>query len=224
MKRVLLINPNTNEQTTAAMLAIARETAAGRLQIEAVTAPRGVPMITDAPALREAGAVLAAMIPELRAGHWDGVITAAYGDPALQALRDGLACPVTGIGEASMLEASLLGPFAVVTTTPDLAGSITAMAGRLGLSAVFHGVFLTDGDAVAVTRDPAVLVERLEEACLAALEATGSLQVKPASLIIGGGPLAQAARALKDRVPVRLIEPIPAAIRRIGLMVRNQTE
>ena len=218
MKRILLVNPNTNAATTASMLAIAREAAAGLLQIEAMTAPEGVPMITDALALQQASQVLTGLIPELRAQYWDGVITAAYGDPALQALREGLDCPVTGIGEASMLEAAGYGAFAVVTTTPELAGSITAMAGWLGLGALFGGVYLTRGDAVAVTHDPALLVERLEEACLRAVhEAGGGL----ASLIIGGGPLAVAARVLVERVPVRLIEPVPAAIRRIGLMVQR---
>ena len=218
MKRILLVNPNTSAATTASMLAIAREAAAGLLQIEAMTAPEGVPMITDALALQQASQVLTGLIPELRAQHWDGVITAAYGDPALHALREGLDCPVTGIGEASMLEAAGYGAFAVVTTTPELAGSITAMAGWLGLGALFGGVYLTRGDAVAVTDDPALLVERLEEACLRAVhEAGGGL----ASLIIGGGPLAVAARVLVERVPVRLIEPVPASIRRIGLMVQR---
>jgi Asp/Glu/hydantoin racemase len=218
MKRILLVNPNTNAATTASMLAIAREAAAGLLQIEAMTAPEGVPMITDALALQQASQVLTGQIPELRAQNWDGVITAAYGDPALQALREGLDCPVTGIGEASMLEAAGYGAFAVVTTTPELAGSITAMAGWLGLGSLFGGVYLTRGDAVAVTDDPALLVERLEEACLRAVhEAGGGL----ASVIIGGGPLAVAARVLVERVPVRLIEPVPAAIRRIGLMVQR---
>ena len=59
----------------------------------------------------------------------------------------------------------------------------------------------------------------LEQACN---EALGKSGIKPASLIIGGGPLALAARALADRMPVRLIEPVPAAIRRIGLMVHNR--
>ena len=218
MKRILLVNPNTNAATTASMLAIARETAAGLLQIEAMTAPEGVPMITDALALQQASQVLTGLIPELRAQNWDGVITAAYGDSALQALREGLDCPVTGIGEASMLEAAGYGAFAVVTTTPELAGSITGMAGWLGLGSLFGGVYLTRGDAVAVTDDPALLVERLEEACLRAVhEAGGGL----ASLIIGGGPLAVAARVLVERVPVRLIEPVPASIRRIGLMVQR---
>ena len=218
MKRILLINPNTSAATTASMLAIAREAAAGLLQIEAMTAPEGVPMITDALALQQASQVLTGLIPELRAQNWDGVITAAYGDPALQALREGLDCPVTGIGEASMLEAAGYGAFAVVTTTPELAGSITGMAGWLGLGSLFGGVYLTRGDAVAVTDDPALLVERLEEACLRAVhEAGGGL----ASLIIGGGPLAVAARVLVERVPVRLIEPVPASIRRIGLMVQR---
>ncbi len=221
MKRIVLINPNTNAATTASMLAIAREAAPDWLRIDALTAPEGVPMITEPLALQQAGAVLARMIPDLQAQQWDGVITAAYGDPGLDALRAGLDCPVTGIGEASMLAAAGIGAFAVVTTTPELASSITAMAERSGFGKLFQGVFLTRGDAMAVTNDPALLVERLEQACH---EALGKSGITPASLIIGGGPLALAARALADRVPVRLIEPVPAAIRRIGLMVHKRAD
>jgi hypothetical protein len=51
------------------------------------TAPQDVPMITDALALQQASKVPTGLIPELRAKHWNGVITAAYGDPALHDLR-----------------------------------------------------------------------------------------------------------------------------------------
>jgi hypothetical protein len=89
MKRILLVNPNTNAATTASMLAIAREAAAGLLQIEAMTAPEGVPMITDTLALQQASQVLTGLIPELRAQNWDGVITAA----ALIAFEKGRSWP-----------------------------------------------------------------------------------------------------------------------------------
>jgi Asp/Glu/hydantoin racemase len=35
------------------------------------------------------------------------------------------------------------------------------------------------------------------------------------TIIVGGGPLAAAARALRDRLAVRMVEPIPAAMRRM---------
>jgi allantoin racemase len=219
MKRILLINPNTDASTTQAMLAIARESVTNRVAIEAITAPSGVPMITHPVALRDAGEVLATMIPQLCQQGWDGVITAAYGDPALEALREALPCPVTGIGEASMLEAAQFGAFAVVTTTPDLAPSITSMAERLHLTSEFQGVFLTNGDAIEVTRDPVLLIERLEAACMQALN---KAPIAPASLIIGGGPLASAARTLTSRIPVRLVEPIPSAVRRIMTLIEEQ--
>lgn len=45
--KLLLINPNTNRATTAAMRAIAQEAAPVGVIIEAVTAPFGAPLIVD---------------------------------------------------------------------------------------------------------------------------------------------------------------------------------
>lgn len=217
MKRVLLINPNTNSTTTASMLAIARNAAPDWLQIEAMTAPEGVGMITDTEALEQAGGVLSGLIPFVRDQRWDGIVIAAYGDPALADLRAGLDCPVTGIGEASMMAAAQLGPFAIVTTTPDLCASILAMVARSGFESLCQGVFLTMGDAETVTRDAVVLEQRLEEACRKAL-----VHAPLAAIIIGGGPLARAAQVLSPRLPVRLIEPVPTAIQRIADMLGDE--
>jgi len=78
---------------------------------------------------------------------------------------------------------------------------------RSGFSAQFCGVFLTEGDTQTVMADPALLQPALLDACQRA--ASEGAQ----SVVIGGGPLAVAARALASSCPVPLIEPIPAAVR-----------
>ena len=108
-----------------------------------------------------------------------------------------------------MAEAAAGGrPFAVVTTTPDLAGAIEASARAYGHGEAMRGVALTEGDVHAVMADHERLAEALAEACARAIE---TLSAK--ALVIGGGPLGQAAQALSDRFPIPIIAPIPAAVR-----------
>jgi Asp/Glu/hydantoin racemase len=119
-----------------------------------------------------------------------------------------LACPITGIAEAGMAEAAAdRRPFAVATTTPALALSITALAERYGHGALFRGVHLTPGEPAVLMSDPIALEAALLEACRAAMQAGAE------AVVIGGGPLACAARAIAPRLRLPVIEPVPAAIR-----------
>lgn len=206
MHRLTLVNPNTTQATTAAMVEIARAEAGEAASVVGLTAPFGVGLITDPVALATAAEAVAQMADSLRDA--DGVVVAAFGDPGLPALRATLDCPVTGIAEAGMAEAAAGGRrFAVATTTPDLVGSIAALAARYG-HAGFVGTYLTPGPPGPLMADPDRLAEALLEACLRAVAEGGAEAV-----VIGGGPLAVAARRLAGQVPVPLIEPVPAAVR-----------
>lgn len=108
------------------------------------------------------------------------------------------------------------GRFAVVTTTPELLGSIEASAIAYGHGARFAGVRLTPGDPHALMTDQARLVEALAEACAKAIEID-----RVQSIVIGGGPLARAARDLRTRFSQPIVEPIPAAIRLALLRARH---
>jgi allantoin racemase len=207
--RLLLINPNTSAATTAAMVEIARDEAAGSTTIDGLTAPSGAPLITGEAALEAAARAVGSLSPAILADGPDGVIVSAFGDPGLDALRAVLPMPVTGIAEAGMAEAGQGGRrFCVVTTTPDLKAAIERTARRHGHAENFAGVWLTSGDPAALMNDPARLVEALRKACLQAIR-----EADVAAIVIGGGPLAVAARALKDKIGVPLIEPVPCAVR-----------
>lgn len=208
---VLLLNPNTNAATTAAMVAIAAASGTG-LSFVGRTAPFGAPMIVDGAALvvgAEAVDAMAAAIGN-EGAPVAGLVVSAFGDPGIDRVRRRLAIPVTGIGEASMLEAADGGRrFAVATTTPGLTGAIAAKAASLGLADLFAGTVLTDGDPVALVRDPAALESALAAAAEQAARAGADV------VIIGGGPLAAAAAALRARLAIAIVEPVPAAARRI---------
>ncbi len=207
--RLLLINPNTNAGTTSMMRGIAQATASAGTVIDAMSAPYGVPLITNEEALAQSAKAVQALTGAITTAPPDGVIIAAFGDPGLAALRLRLSCPVTGLAEAGMAEAGAgRRPFAVVTTTPDLVSSITGLARAYGHEKTFRGVALTKGDVHAIMADHATLVEALAEACAAAIETMGAQ-----ALVIGGGPLGQAAQSLNLRFSVPVIAPIPAAVR-----------
>lgn len=206
--KFLLINPNTNTRTTDAMAAIAREASPGDV-IVAATVAFGVPLIVDEPMLAKAAEAVEALFAEFDFSGFDGAIVAAFGDPALETVRKNCAVPVTGIAEASMLEAGAGGRrFGVATTTPLLVDAIRKRAASLGLGAQCAGVRLTPGDAQALMADPAALEAALGEACQTSIAQDGAQAV-----VIGGGPLAVAARALAPRFAVPIVEPIPAAMR-----------
>lgn len=201
--RLILVNPNTSEETTRAMVAIA--TQAAGFPVRGLTAPFGVPLITEPRALDIAAEAVTALADRL--GDADAVVVAAFGDPGLAALRSRLGCVVTGLAEAGMAEAAALDPrFAVATTTPALAGTIADRARGYG-HAGFVGTFVTPGAPEVLMSDPHVLERALEEACRRAIAAGAG------AIVIGGGPLAQAARALAGRLPAPIVEPVPAAIR-----------
>lgn len=206
MTTLLLVNPNSSQATTGMMVAIAQAEAGDRVEIRGVTARQGPSMIVTPEALAASAAEVVAL--GIEAKGIDGIIVGAFGDPGLDELKQRVDVPVVGICEASMLEAAESGRrFAVATTTPELVAAIDAKAAAFG--ALYRGVRLTEGDPFALVADPARLAEALAEATTACFGDGAE------AVIIGGGPLGQAAAALEARFAKPVIGPIPAAVRRL---------
>ena len=207
-RRILLINPNSSETTTEMMVGIARSCAPDDAAITGVTATRSPKMITRAKELAESEAEVVEI--GLRAAKdADGIIISAYGDPGLHDLRGQVTIPVTGICEGSMIEASHGGRrFGVATVTPDLAGPIADNARALNLQHLYTGIRLTPGDPLELTKNPEKLNAALADAVRLSFD-----EDKADAVIIGGGPLGQAAIALAPLFSKPVIAPIPAAMR-----------
>ncbi|ROQ35229.1 Asp/Glu/hydantoin racemase [Streptomyces sp. PanSC19] len=212
---VVLVNPNTSTATTAMMTALARRALGPARPVRGVTVARGPEMLTDPEALRAAAPeVLAAGLRATAEGDCAALLVAAFGDPGLARLREAAApagIPVVGLGEAALLEAAAEGtPFGIATTTPLLADAIHARVTALGLADRYTGLRLTAGAPERLSADPVLLLDRLERAVRACAERDGARAV-----VIGGGPLGEAAEELRVRCAVRVVAPVPAACRAI---------
>jgi len=210
MYDILLINPNTSTATTEMMVGIAQSVAPAGYRIRGVTAARGVPMIVNAVQLAASAEQVAAMWQAYGA-EASGVIIAAFGDPGIEALQALTDLPVVGICEASMREAGYEGRrFGIATVTPELVKAIDANADLLGLSHCYSGIRLTSGEPRALAANPQRLEAALADAVDECITRDGAQAV-----IIGGGPLGQAAIGLAAHFDVPIIAPIPAAVRRV---------
>jgi allantoin racemase len=211
---ILLINPNTSARTLRMMLDAARPHLPPGLLLRGVCARAGVSMIADETELR-ASATEVLRLGQREAPTVNAIIVAAFGDPGAAALRGKLAIPVVGIGEASVLEAaSGERRFGIATTTPALAAAIERMVDALSLSHLFTGVRTSAVDPLVLAADAPrqeTVLARLVPECF---DLDGAETV-----IIGGGPLSAAAEALRRRFGPRVIEPLPAAIRRVSRLL-----
>ncbi len=214
MKEILLINPNTSRATTDMMVSIARQDLPGGYVVRGLTAEQGVPMIVEPRALEMAGHQVLKLWRQ-HGRHAAGVVVGAFGDPGLDALRHEAAVPATGLCEASVLEAARGGRrFGIATVTPELAEPIHGIVAGLGLSSAYTGIRLTPGDPQALAADPERLENMLAQAVIDCIELDGAQAV-----VIGGGPLGQAATGLARRFDVPIIAPIPSAMRRLADML-----
>ncbi|MFF2777336.1 aspartate/glutamate racemase family protein [Streptomyces sp. NPDC058052] len=217
MTLIGLINPNTDADTTAMMAAIARRTLRPEdgYDVQGITVAAGPPMLVDEEVLRASADHVLDAADRLLAGpagdRVAALVVSAFGDPGVEELRARTSVPVVGIAEAALREAGADGRrFGIATTTPGLVAAIGARVTRLGWSRQYAGVRLTPGDPRRLAATPAEMTERLAEAVDLCVREDGAEAV-----VIGGGPLGEAAEALRHRFPVPVVGPIPAAAREV---------
>ncbi|WP_438265059.1 aspartate/glutamate racemase family protein [Bradyrhizobium commune] len=200
------------------MVAIAKSAASNGIDIEGATATRAPSMIVSADAL-EAAASEVEEIARARQACCDGIVVSAFGDPGLAGIKAAMMLPAVGIGESSMLEAVENGRrFGVATTTPLLGAKIDALPEALGLRSRYTGTRFAAGDPQDLMRDPAQLRSALAGAVEACIARDGAQAV-----IIGGGPLGEAARELQPLFTVPIVAPIPSAVRRIIRLIEARS-
>jgi Asp/Glu/hydantoin racemase len=217
-KTVLLINPNTNSNTTAMMVDLAAEALASHgLRVTGITAAAGPSMIVDPESLAES----AEHVREAAHGYLSGpdggrvaaVIVAAIGDPGREQLDRELEIPVVGIGQGSLHAAAHhpdghLRRFAMATSTPLLVEALGKLVAAHGFQESFAGVRLTESEPLVLAADPERQYRELARAVSAASEMDGADAV-----IIAGGPLSATARRLAESTSVAIIQPVPSACR-----------
>lgn len=210
-RTILLVNPNTNADTTDRMVAKANTVLTDTgFRTVGVTAARGPKMIVEPQALEDSArwAVDAAMVGIDRYRPV-AVIVSAFGDPGADELRSRVEIPVIGIGQASILEAAQDGRrFAIATTTGLLADAMNDLVQWYCPTGDYAGLWLTEGDPLTLAQDTTASVSQLGSAI------DGAVAAGARAVVIGGGPLSEPAQVLSLRTDATVIEPIPSAVRK----------
>ncbi|HEV8617582.1 MAG TPA: aspartate/glutamate racemase family protein [Methylomirabilota bacterium] len=108
--RLLVINPNSSETVTAAIMESARRGASAGTELVGVTTKGGTRNIDSAFADYLSGAYVIRTCLEAVTVHTpDAVVLAGFGRVGIDALKEALTIPVVSISEASMAMACLLG-------------------------------------------------------------------------------------------------------------------
>lgn len=108
--KLMVINPNSSETVTGAIMDSARRAASGGTDLVAVTTKGGTRNIDSAFADYLSGAYMIRACLDAAAIHRpDAIVLAGFGRVGIDALKEALTIPVVSIAEASMAMACLLG-------------------------------------------------------------------------------------------------------------------
>ncbi len=209
-RRFLLINPNTNAQTTERLRDTLRPLLPEGVRLDLRTARFGSHYIACEASHAVAGhACLDAWAEDRQSapGPLDGVLIGCFGDPGLFALREASGCPVSGLAEASFILAAARGPFAIVTGGERWKPMLQRLAGSLGYGHLLRHVETVAPSGAALQADPAMAMRFLGDACERAADAGVS------SVILGGAGLAGYAQGLRERCRLPLIDSAEAGLR-----------
>lgn len=166
--RLLVINPNSTESMTQAVVSSAKSLAPG-VGIEGWTSHEGPPSIQGAEDGIAASAPLLALIET--AQNADAIIIACFDDTALAKAKALAPCPVIGIGEASYHAAALRGHrFSVVTTLEVSVPVIEANIAALGFSHLCGKVRASHIPVLELERDPKAAFDIITQGAKAAFE------------------------------------------------------
>lgn len=211
MKTLVLINPNSSEQTTASMVALAEHEAGGRTRITGISNAGAPALLTTTDEIEAATAGVIELGMTAAAEGAAALVVAAFSDPGLSELRKRVDIPVVGIAESAYLAAAEgKRRFGIATITPDsgLLEFFAQKARAMGLSSLFSGTQVTQGNPADLLGWPARLDAALGEAVRRAVT-----EDKARAVIIGGGPLSASALRLQPHFDIPLIVPVLAATR-----------
>lgn len=208
VRRVLVVNPNTNPAVTALVAQACSPHAREDLHFDVVHPPQGPFSIENAAQREEAERhVLALVERRRRREHHDAYVTACFDDLALAALRARVDVPVIGTCEAGIRAVRALTPrFVIVTTVPDAVAGIGVMMRRYGAGALATVRAAGLGVAQAAAAD-AHSLDRLVDTVMAAVREDGACAV-----LLASGGLTGRADALSRATGLPVVDGVGAAV------------
>jgi Asp/Glu/hydantoin racemase len=207
--RFLVINPNTSALTTGRLQEVLVTGLPENVHLDFTTASFGASYIAcEASHCVASHACLAAWAEHHKIAQQpiDGVLIGCFGDPGLFALREIAAYPVTGLAEASFIQASALGPFAIVTGGERWKPMLERLAVSLGFGHQLKNIETVTATGAELQANPAMAIDCLKKAC----EQAAKPGVK--SIILGGAGLAGYAQHIQNLISLPIIDSATAGL------------
>lgn len=215
--KLLLINPNTSDTVSDLIRIEAQRSASPGTEIEVLTAPFGVAYIeTRFESL--IGAYATAQLAAEHHARFDAVVVAAFGDPGLAGLREVLPIPVTGLTEAALASAHLLG------------NRISVIAISQRIQAWYREVIKANGfcsrlASIRALDRPLSSIGGIQDAHAQALKILAERAVDEDGadvIVLAGAPLAGLARTLSGQLPVPVVDGVSSAVRHVETLMALQ--
>ncbi|GAB3648851.1 aspartate/glutamate racemase family protein [Ramlibacter alkalitolerans] len=208
MARVLLINPNISDSVSDLIRAEARRSASPGTQVDVLTAPFGVAYIeTRFEALL--GAHATAQLAAQHCAAYDAVVVAAFGDPGLPGLRELLPVPVTGMTEAALATAHLLGHrISIIAISQRIQAWYREVVEGYGFGGRLASIRALDRPLSSIGG-----VQEEHAQALRALAEKAVAEDGAEVIILAGAPLAGLARSLHGQLPVPVVDGVSSAVR-----------
>ncbi|MQA02472.1 MAG: hypothetical protein GEV07_07030 [Streptosporangiales bacterium] len=210
--RVLLLNPNSSVEVTAA--------AAGAASA-VLDVPVHADQLADAPPAIESPddhAVVAPLVVDYLRRHeadYHGVVLACHGDPGMREARAVAGCPVVGIGAASLHAAAALGErIAVLTPAAALVDPKWRQLTAAGLADRCVAVEPVAGGVLGglgADADPEPFVRAAEKAVTAGADA----------IVLGCAGYVAVAERVQERVDAVVVEPVSVAAAVLRAVLRR---
>ncbi|MGH8066145.1 MAG: aspartate/glutamate racemase family protein [Candidatus Entotheonellia bacterium] len=213
---ILVVNPNTSQEMTAAIDRVARAAAASSASVVTICSHNGPYTVEGA---LDAALATTGML-EVVAAHehpFDAVVAACFGDPGVEALRTLVRVPVIGIGAASFLQAACISQhFAIVTPAAGTPARYAAVTSAMGLSRQFVGTYQTPlSVADFESADPAVLETLVFHAAQAVKDGADCL-------LFGCAGIADQIHDIEERVGVLCIASVAAGVSQAIACLRHR--
>ena len=182
--RWVVLNPNTSQAMTAAVVNELRMRAPAGTLVQGLTARAGCEVIDSRETFLMGARAALDLLTELPADT-DAVLLACFGDPGLEALRSFCSVPIVGLAEAALQRANATGePFAIVTAGANWVGLLRERADSFGFGQCLNGVYALDGNGAALRKAPEQFREQVHALSVRAADAGAR------TLILGGAAFA----------------------------------
>ena len=206
MARILVINPNSSENVTAAMdLALDPLRVAGGPEIESLTNPDGPRGIESQAHVDDVAVQLRAII-QAHDHRVDAFVIACFSDPGLFAAREITAKPVFGIAESGILSAMSLGErYGVIAILSKSIPRHLRYIRSLGLEARLAADLAIEL-GVTELADEGRTFSRMVEVGTRLRDVHGAR-----ALVMGCAGMARYRRRLEDTLSIAVVDPAQAA-------------